>query len=68
MKNVIVHYQGREMTLSEAMRQSGSTLPLATVRSRIASGWSVPRALSLPPVNRGKRFALRPYATDAEKP
>ncbi|HEY1710316.1 MAG TPA: hypothetical protein VGG10_18745 [Rhizomicrobium sp.] len=67
-RNVIVLYRGREMTLSQAMRESGCILPLATVRSRIANGWSVPRALSLPAVNRAQRFALRSYGTEPEKP
>ena len=41
-------YQGKEMTLTEAMRASGCTVTRETVRRRMSEGWPLARALGLP--------------------
>jgi hypothetical protein len=45
---VYYEYQGRPMTLAEAVKASGCSLPLATVASRIWKGASLQDALTRP--------------------
>lgn len=41
----LVNYKGQDMTVSEAMRLSGSVLTQTTVYGRLGRGWPLLRAL-----------------------
>lgn len=45
-QNRLVEYRGRMLTLSDAMRESGSTLSFGTIRSRVLRGWRFERAVA----------------------
>ena len=48
--NRLVEFRGREMTLTEAVRLSGLTE--GTVWGRLHLGWTIERALTIPPIRR----------------
>lgn len=67
--NHIVDLHGERMTITQAIRVTGSTVTSSTVSARLRSGWDLSRALSLPPMaqsevkrrypNRGKTHCKR---------
>ena len=61
--NHIVTYRGEDMTLTEAIRRSGSVHSAGAVAKRLKSGWALDRALHLPVmVTRGVRMRMRPLS------
>ena len=57
--NFMVDYQGERVSLSEAMRRSGSSTKYYTVRSRLLQGWNIVDAIETPARSRprGKGWA-----------
>lgn len=53
-KQTRVNYRGEVMTLAEAVRASGTAIILATVKTRIRSGWPLLRALTVPVADMGQ--------------
>lgn len=51
-----VEYRGERMILAEAIRRSGSMFDERMVNSRVARGWPLMRALTLPSAKPTKRF------------
>lgn len=43
-----VEYLGQEMTLFEAVKQSGTAVPYSTIYFRLVQGWELQRALQTP--------------------
>lgn len=57
----IVSYRGEDMTLTEAIRRSGSRYDVATVSARLKRGWPLALALHRPISSRyGLRQPQRP--------
>lgn len=46
--NRVVLYQGRELTLAQAVRAAGSVVTASAAASRLKNGWSVEEALETP--------------------
>lgn len=53
-QNRLVEYEGSVLPLREALRNSGSTLDINIVRTRLWLGWDIERALTAPLRQRGK--------------
>jgi hypothetical protein len=47
-------FRGRSMSLHEISAETG--IPLVSLRSRIGRGWSIERAVSVPPFHRGQNL------------
>lgn len=57
-----VTFKGEQMRLVDAMRATGCTLQRSTVANRIADGWPLLRAMSLPiMVPKERHGSLRPF-------
>lgn len=58
-------YQGKEMTLAEAMRASGCTVNRGCVKDRLRKGWPLARALTLPNTKPARhKMSIRPLERD----